>query len=1207
MNSFRVITKFIVINMQQTKYQLVAFIACFVSIFNISAQEFNPRQGYEILTVDGLALDNQGSSNTNTNLFISKRETNKSSQVWNIVPSGEDGYYVISSPLVQLSIENGGKGPKECPVIQWGINPHSFRQQWKFTVLPNGNYILTARTGYNLGYLDEGAVGEMIYHLKADASKTNQQWQIVKTDLKVVPEVMKKTSDNDWENERIFAINKEEGRSTFVPFASVEEMKGDPSYTRPWMRTNSSRYLLLNGDWKFNWVKQPSERPVNFYKTNYDVSGWKEIPVPSNWEMLGYGTPIYTNITYPIRNNPPFIQTQKGYTVEKEPNAVGSYRRDFTLPSDWKDKEIFIHFDGIYSAAYVWVNGKKVGYSQGSSNDAEFNITKYVKTGKNVVAVEVYRWCDGSYLEDQDMFRLSGIHRDVYLVATPKVRLRDMHLTSTLNDRLDKADLNIKAAVRNYGSKSQSASVRVSLLDDQGKQIGISTIAVNAVGAGKEASKTGTIALPNPKLWSAETPNLYTVNLELLDIKGNVLEATTQQYGFRKIEICNNKVYVNNALILFKGANRHDIHPKFGKAIPLESMIEDILLFKRFNLNIIRTSHYPNDVKMYALYDYYGLYVMDEADLECHGNMSLSNRESWEPAYVDRVVRMVERDKNHPSIIFWSMGNECGGGANFLATYKAARAIDDRIIHYQGMNDAADIDSRMYPSIEWLMKEDKMKRNRPYFLCEYAHAMGNAVGNLDEYWDYIENHSERLIGGCIWDWVDQGINMPGQSSDRYYIGGSFGDYPNDNDFCCNGLTTPDRRVTPKLLEVKKVYQYITLENAKENSVEVFNRYAFLNLNKFKLHYSVLKDGVQVGEGELNLPDCKPRERCKVQIPYTSYLNGEGEYYLNLDIKLKNDCVWAKAGHTVATEQLLLKEAVAGDKVAPQVAALAAVEAAFNVVKEHQRFLYFRSSGFEISFDSRTGKLIGLRYDGMNMIHHREGWTFNWYRSINNNSRSWQDTKEELKHFEWKWADDKQSIIVSSQIEVAVGDVKVPYTVTYHIYRNGMVDVDASFATGNNFNLPRLALQAFFNPALEQLEWYGRGPMENYQDRKNAAYVGRYQSAVSDMVEHYVRAQSMGERCDTRWLTLTDSQGKGVKITSGDTFDFCALHYTDKDLWEVKYGHDLNDIRRAEIVLNLDCIQRGLGNASCGPGPRPKYEIRRNTVYQYSFRMEPFNK
>ena len=1193
--------------MQRLKILGSALIALSFSASAVVAQQFDPKQGYEIHTVNGLVLDNQESLDTNTKIFISKREADKESQVWNLIPCEQEGCYTITSPLTQMNVDNSGKGKVECSVIQWSADPKNPNQQWKVTALPNGNYVLTnVGTGYNLGFPDAGLVGEPVFQLEPEASKSNQQWQIRKSNLKVVAEALKTTSHDDWENERIYAINKEEGRATFIPFANSEEMKADPAYTRPWERTHSSRYLLLNGNWKFNWVKQPSERPVDFYKTSYDVSGWKEIPVPSNWEMHGYGTPIYTNITYPIRNNPPFIQGQRGYTVEKEPNAVGSYRREFTLPADWKDKEVFIHFDGIYSAAYVWINGKKVGYSQGSSNDAEFRITPYVKAGKNTVAVEVYRWCDGSFLEDQDMFRLSGIHRDVYLVASPKVRLRDIHLTSQISDRLDKAELKVKTDVHNYGKKVQEATVRVSLLNTEGKPVSSFIIPTGKITGGQENVCEGTTTIRDPRLWSAETPSLYTVQLELLDAAGNVLEATSQQYGFRKIEIRNNKVYINNALILFKGANRHDIHPQFGKAVPVESMIEDILLFKRFNLNTIRTSHYPNDPKMYALYDYYGLYVMDEADIECHGNMSLSNRESWEGAYVDRMVRMVERDKNHPSVIFWSMGNESGGGRNFEATYRAAKAIDDRYIHYEGMNDVADMDSRMYPSIESMIEQDEQPRHKPYFLCEYAHAMGNAIGNLEEYWNYIEYHSKRMIGGCIWDWVDQGINMPGQPADHYYFGGSFGDRPNDNDFCCNGIVTADRQVTPKLWEVKKVYQYITLEPNAENSIGVRNRYAFLNLHDFNLRYVILKDGVPIAEEEFSLPDGKPGEHRAVQIPYSRYLTSEGEYYLNLEIKLKKDCVWAKAGHIVATEQLLLQKSP-NTGLQPVAVSASSKESLFKVVEEEKRYLFFRRPGVEITFDKKEGKLTGIRYNGDNMLHLREGWSLNTFRFINNDVRKWQDTQTEVISFDWKWSEDNQSAIVTIQLQETVGDVKVPYKLIYRLYGNGEIDVDASFTTNDDFNLPRLSLQAFFNPSLEQLEWYGRGPIENYRDRKNAAYFGRYQSAVNDMKESYARSQTMGGRCDTRWLTLTNKAGKGIKITAADTFDFSALHYTDKDLFEIKYGHALPDIYRAEVVLNLDCIQRGLGNASCGPGPRPAYEIQKNTVYKYAFRMSPFSK
>ena len=509
--------------MQRLKILGSALIALSFSASAVVAQQFDPKQGYEIHTVNGLVLDNQESLDTNTKIFISKREADKESQVWNLIPCEQEGCYTITSPLTQMNVDNSGKGKVECSVIQWSADPKNPNQQWKVTALPNGNYVLTnVGTGYNLGFPDAGLVGEPVFQLEPEASKSNQQWQIRKSNLKVVAEALKTTSHDDWENERIYAINKEEGRATFIPFANSEEMKADPAYTRPWERTHSSRYLLLNGNWKFNWVKQPSERPVDFYKTSYDVSGWKEIPVPSNWEMHGYGTPIYTNITYPIRNNPPFIQGQRGYTVEKEPNAVGSYRREFTLPADWKDKEVFIHFDGIYSAAYVWINGKKVGYSQGSSNDAEFRITPYVKAGKNTVAVEVYRWCDGSFLEDQDMFRLSGIHRDVYLVASPKVRLRDIHLTSQISDRLDKAELKVKTDVHNYGKKVQEAAVRVSLLNPEGKPVSSFTIPAGKITGGQENICEGTTTIRDPRLWSAETPSLYTVQLELLDAAGNV-------------------------------------------------------------------------------------------------------------------------------------------------------------------------------------------------------------------------------------------------------------------------------------------------------------------------------------------------------------------------------------------------------------------------------------------------------------------------------------------------------------------------------------------------------------------------------------------------------------------------------------------------------------------------------------------------------------
>lgn len=1167
----------------------------------ITAQTIDTEQAYEIHTLNGLVMDNQESVDAGSKIFISKRVPGKESQIWQFIPIEKDIYSIVS-PLSQQALDNGGEGAVERSILQWSSNSNNLNQHWKVSRQANGNYVFTSvASGYNLGFPDAGLVGEPVFQMKPDPHASNQQWTLTRSNVKVKTELLKTHSNNDWENQNVFAINKEDGHATFIPFANMKEMKADPAYRRPWKRTRSSRYLLLNGSWKFNWVKQPEERPKDFYRINYDVSQWNEIPVPSNWEMHGYGTPIYTNITYPFRNNPPFIQGQRGYTVEKEPNAVGSYRHEFNLPENWSDKEVFIHFDGVYSAMYLWINGKKVGYSQGANNDARFNITQYVQPGKNQVAVEVYRWSDGSYLEDQDMFRLSGIHRDVYLVATPKVQLRDIHLTSVLSSRYDKAELHVKSKIRNHGKTIKNGSVRISLLDETGKNLRQIITETGALAAGKEIVVNSKGSIRDPKLWSAENPYLYTVNIELLDENGKVTETTTQQYGFRHIEIRNKKVYINGMLTLFKGANRHDTHPQYGKAIPVESMIEDILLFKRHNLNTIRTSHYPNDPKMYGLFDYYGLYVMDEADQECHGNMSLTANPAWEAAFVDRMVRMVERDKNHPSVIFWSLGNESGGGCNAVAEYKAAKAIDDRPIHYEGMNDVADIDSRMYPSIEGMIAQDKEPRNKPYFLCEYAHAMGNAVGNLEEYWDYIEYHSDRMIGGCIWDWVDQALNKPGEAKDHLYFGGSFGDTPNDNDFCCNGLVTADRRITPKLLEVKKVYQYISFKMNDKNSVELHNRYTTHNMTHFNLHYTLEKNGSVIKEEEFGLPDGKPNERRTIHVPLQRYLTDpDAEYFVNFEVKLKRDCVWASAGYVVATEQFALNDKV---NMPAEITTNIPGNEVLKAYEEERRYVRFENSNCGVSFDMATGQMTGLRYGEQEVLHRQRGLEFNWYRSVNNDPRHWTNTQISLQDFSWTLSENKKSVKVIVQLEAMVGKISVPHTITYTIHGNGAIDVEASFKTGANFNLPRLALQTSLNPVLNKITWFGRGPMENYQDRKNAAYVGLYSTTVEDMREHYARAQSMGERCDARWLMLTDSSGKGVRIVSVGTIDFSAQHYTDRDLWQVKYNHDLENIRCAEVILNLDCVQRGLGNASCGPGPRPKYEIKKDSVYQYAFRIE----
>lgn len=1020
-------------------------------------------------------------------------------------------------------------------------------------------------------------------------------------------ETAKKVMAPDWENEQVISINKEPGHTTYVPFSSVESLKASPSYRKAWVHPNSSRYQLLNGMWKFHWVKQPSERPVNFYKPNYDISGWKDIPVPSNWEMYGYGTAIYTNIVYPFKVNPPFIQGDKDYTSVTEPNPVGSYRKDFTIPKDWKGQEVFIHFDGVYSAMYLWVNGHKVGYSQGSCTDAEFNITPYIKAGKNVLACEVYRWCDGSYLEDQDMFRLSGIYRDVYLFATPKLRLRDYYFTTSFNDNLSEATMNVRTNVTNYGKAVGAASVALSLLDAEGKLVASSSVQINKVLASQESVDKMSAAIKNPHLWSAETPYLYTAILELKDQSGKTIEAMSTEYGLRKVEIKNKRVYINNEQVFFKGADRHDIHPQFGKAVPVESMIQDILLFKNFNLNTVRTSHYPNDPKMYALYDYYGIYVMDEANVECHGDWKISGMANWIPAFEDRMVRMIQRDKNHPGVIFWSMGNECGNGANFDAVYKLAKSMDARPIHYEGKNSLADMDSSMYPPLDSMAKQDQTQTEKPYFLCEYAHAMGNAIGNLAEYWDYIENHSTRMIGGCIWDWVDQGINKFGEDSNRYYFGGGFGDKPNDLDFCCNGIVTADRQVTPKLLEVKKIYQYIKFkpEDLKNGKISLVNKYDFLNLNQFTLNWQIMKDGVKVENGSMPLADVAPNGNEALTIPYRTQLDSEHEYFLNLVIVLNQDCIWAKAGHEVATEQYALTERVAVPAV-PTFTNTLKYEKAIDLKVDYPiNEVGFRALGFYVGFNPTTGIMTSLRYAGKDMIYNKKGFTFNWYRSISNDRHKVVSTEIKMKSFDWKLSDDQKTAVVTTEMEAVIGTEKATtqsYTVIYKIYANGVIDVTAKFKTGEEFNLPRLGLQVSLNPTLEQLEWYGRGPIECYWDRKDAAYVGLYKNTVTGMEESYIRSQSMGNREDARWLALTSNGQKGIRIQSLDHMNFCALHFTDTDLWNVLYAQDRDNIRRAEVVLSLDCIQNGIGNGSCGPRTIPAYIIEKNKEYSYSFRI-----
>lgn len=1022
----------------------------------------------------------------------------------------------------------------------------------------------------------------------------------------------------DWENEAIFGINKEATHVTYTPYANVDQALKDVSAASPY-------YFSLDGTWKFNWVKQPSERPVDFYRTDLDDTKWKTIPVPSNMEMQGYGTPIYTNFIYPFKPNPPLVisPAPADWTVSKEPNPVGSYRRNFDIPADWDGKEVFIHFNGVQSAFYIWVNGQKVGFSENSMSPAEFDITRYVKPGKNLIAVEVYKYSAGSYLEDQDMFRFSGIFRSVYVYAAPKVHLRDYFIKSDLSADLSSAKLSILASFKNYESKkSSAAALEVSIYQPDGKLLGgtaFITQSIASIKAGTEQKYDLTGNADHPLLWSAEEPNLYKMVFTLKDKYGKVKEVLASEFGFRKIEIKDSRLLVNGKPVLLKGVNRHEVHPAYGKTVPLATMIRDIELMKQNNINTVRTCHYPDAPEWYKLCDEYGLYVIDEANLETHGmGDQLTKDPKWKPAYVDREVRLVERDKNHPSVIIWSMGNESWGGENFVAGKAAILAIDSsRPIHYEGQNEIADIESSMYPSIGDLIKEGEKQLPKPFFMCEYAHAMGNAIGDLKEYWDAIESH-KRLIGGCIWEWVDQGVNkpIPGDTTGKTFFayGGDFGDKPNDGTFSIKGLVTSDRQVKPELEEVKKVYQYIKIqpEDVLNGKVSISNKYSFINMDKFDLYWSLAADGKVIRSGMLPALALPAGESTIINIPYTAPITIPGaEYWLKIEFKLREDAAWAKQGHIVAFEQMAVPF-ITGPKTAIAIAYLPGLK-----TTENDKELNIKGKTFSLLFDKKSGTICSLVYGGQTVIADAQhGPMFNLYRARMDNDR----TEERGPYIEWSKAgyDSLQYSLKNFSTEHTAGNTiqvntvtdavtrsgfKVSTTITYTVYGNGFIAVEANFNPGKkDLDIPRLGLRMFLNSGLENVEWYGRGPHENYSDRKTSALFGQYQKTVSGMLEPYERPQGMANREDTRWLKITDEENNGIQIVADGKLNFTTLHYTDQDLAKAEHLYQLKP--RKETVLSIDYEQLGIGNASCGPISLPQYYIPFSPA-TISFTIRPY--
>lgn len=1170
----------------------------------IDAQEINESALYKILSPTGLAWDNNNSVEDDSPIILQKDNKGAKSQLWRIKKL-PNGYYTLTNPYTDKNVDNGNKqSGKGNPIIQWGSSSSNTNQQWQFKFTGTGAVHIVHSNGMSIGIEGEDQLGKKLYQLPGNFLA----WKLVESEVKL-PKGYVPRGKEDWQNETVFEINKMKGHAYYIPYPNEELLKADPFFDKPWLESRSPNVISLNGVWKFKWSKQPEERPKDFYQVSYPTAGWDDLIVPSCWEMNGYGTPIYTNITYPFANRPPFIQPVKGYTSEQEPNPVGAYRREFEIPMDWKNQKTILHFDGVYSGFYVYVNGKKVGYSEGANNVAEFDISPFLRQGKNVLAVEVYKWTDGSYLEDQDMFRFGGIHRDVLLYSVPKSHIFDFqYRTDFVGSDFSQATLRLDVQLANELKSKKSGKLKATLVDQEGKPVAEMEKEFRLKGR-TDAQVEFALAINRPKLWSAETPDLYSLILSLRDENGEERQAISTKVGFRQITIQNKRVYINGQQVFFKGVNRHDTHPEFGKTIPIDAMIKDVLMMKQHNINTLRTSHYPNNPKMYALLDYYGLYTMDEADVENHGNHSLSDKESWRPAYLARVERMVLRDRNHPSVIFWSLGNESGNGQNFEFMYQKARSLDmqQRPIHYEGKNEVADVDSHMYPSLEGMKRFDQRSSDKPYFLCEYDHAMGNAMGNMYEYWEYIEKESQRMIGGCIWDWADQAHIKKGEPKNHFYYGGGFGERPTDGDFSNNGLTTPDRRITAKLLEVKKIYQYVQFSavDKDQQSIRLKNKYNFLDLDHFVLKWKLLRDGLQIEQGNVAQLKLAPGKDTLLTIPYHVLPTNDAEYHLNLYVELKDDNRWGKAGDTVAMEQIALQESKLD---LPSIANMAKE---LSLLEEDKQF-FIGGEHFKLIINKSDGTLSSMNYGGNELVADKAGLVFNWYRSVNNDKYTSQDyfpttVKAELVSNRFIKEQNSYALEWNCLANIqGVKPVSVPYNLKYSIHGNGAIDVSVSFKIPEHAEMiRRLGLQLQLPETFGDIQYFGRGPRENYADRKMASFVGQYRTSALEMEEeHYIRAQSMGNREEIRWVKLTDREGNGIKIQSKDHLSFSALHFDDAAVWNAKYDFNIPAIRQNKIFLNLDCIQQGLGNASCGPLPLPQYMLPVNRDIHYTFRIEP---
>lgn len=1067
----------------------------------------------------------------------------------------------------------------------------------------------------------------------------------------------------EWESPENLALNKEQPRAWFFSFQDVES-------ARKVLPENSKYWLSLNGDWKFNWAPDPDSRPKDFFKPEYNVSGWDNIPVPSNWNIYGiqkdgslkYGVPIYVNQPVIFMHSVKVDDWRGGvmrtpptqWTTYKYRNEVGSYRREFEIPADWDGREIFIDFDGVDSFFYLWINGKYVGFSKNSRNVASFNITKYLQKEKNTVAAEVYRNSDGSFLEAQDMFRLPGIFRTVALHSTPKVHIRNLVAIPDLDANYTDGSLSITADIRNFGKKTAKGYKLVyslyanELYSDVNKQVltkspASGTPAPNTVVARiepvaaattQEASKA-ILKVEAPNQWSAEKPFRYTLVAELKDNKDRTIETVSTNVGFRKVEIKDTPAsedefglagryyYVNGKTVKLKGVNRHESNPSVGHAITREMMEKEVMLMKQANINHVRNSHYTDDPYWYYLCDKYGLYLEDEANIESHqyyyGAASLSHPVEWKNAHVARVMEMVHSNINHPSIVIWSLGNEAGPGKNFVAAYDELKKTDlSRPVQYERNNDIVDMGSNQYPSIGWVRGAVKGNYDikYPFHISEYAHSMGNAVGNLVDYWDAIES-TNFFCGGAIWDWVDQSMyNYDKQTGERYLAyGGDFGDTPNDGQFVMNGIVFGDLEPKPQYYEVKKVYQHIGVNaiDSTKGTFEIFNKYYFKDLSDYEAKWFLYENGKEVESGNLAIGSVPARTKKQVTIPYDFNQLKEGsEYFVKVRFLLKENMPWAKEGFVTAEEQHRVKEATNR----PLISKIATSnQKLVSTVKDNIQTI--KGENFEVKFDLSTGTIYSLVYAGKTVISAGNGPKLDALRAFTNND-NWfysQWFERGLHNLNHKATNSKVitkpngtivlAFTVESQAPHAAkilggtssgknsieelkdkpfgpGDFKFTTNQIWTVYPDGSIELQSGITSNQpNLVLPRLGYVMKVPQEYANFTYYGRGPIDNYADRKTGQFIEQHRNTVAGEFVNFPKPQDMGNHEDVRWCALTNSNGQGALFVATERLSVSALPYSALDLILAPHPYQLP--KAGDTYLHLDVAVTGLGGNSCGQG------------------------